>query len=225
MQSDVDKLEIALVDNTSQRLPCVLALDASGSMAGGPIDALNAGLRLLEEELKGDDLASQRVQLLVIRFSGNTAEILCDWTDAMAFTAPRLDASGLTPMGGAVRLAIEKIEEQKNRYRQHGIAYFRPWLFLLTDGEPNDNGWEQVAAECRAAEQANKLTTFCIGTGPGANMGKLSQFSNRTPVQLSGLKFRELFLWLSQSARTASKSAQASTVQLAAPSDWMQVPS
>ena len=64
--------DIALQDNTSQRLPCVLVLDGSGSMEGNPISELNQGLKTLEEELKKDDTASQRVQLLVIRLESIT---------------------------------------------------------------------------------------------------------------------------------------------------------
>ena len=76
--------DIALQDNTSQRLPCVLVLDGSCSMEGNPISELNQGLKTLEEELKKDDTASQRVQLLVIRLGDDDkATILTDWTDAI----------------------------------------------------------------------------------------------------------------------------------------------
>ena len=66
------------------------------------------------------------------------------------------------------------------------------------------------------------FTTFCIGV-EGADILTLSQFSTRPPVQLSGLKFRELFIWLSQSAKGASKAAQGSTVQLPPPTGWATV--
>lgn len=213
--------DLALIDNTSQRLPCVLLIDGSGSMAGRPIADLNAGLSLLEDELKKDDIASQRVQLLVIRFGGEV-EMICDWTDAMSFSAPTIEASGLTPMGAAVRLALSKLEEQKTRYRTNGIAYNRPWLFLLTDGNPTDSNWEQAAHESRTAETAGKLTFFGIGVGPEVDLGKLAQFSVRAPVRLDGLKFRELFLWLSRSTSSASKASQGSNIQLPTP-DWLQV--
>ncbi|MFZ1963527.1 MAG: VWA domain-containing protein [Roseiarcus sp.] len=217
--------DVALRDNTSQRLPCVLLLDGSGSMGdSGAIDELNAGVRLLETELKKDDIASQRVQLLVIRFGGDgNVEVLSDWTDAMSFNAPQLTAEGLTPMGGAVRLGLQKLEEQKTRYRTNGIAFNRPWMFLITDGEPTDDDWRQAASQCRAAEQADKLIFFGIGVGGGADLSKLGEFSARKPVRLQGLKFRELFLWLSRSTSSASKQAPGSNVQLAPPSDWMQV--
>lgn len=222
--SDASIPDVALDNNTSQRLPCVLVLDSSGSMAGSCIDELNAGLRILEEELKKDGTASMRVQLLVIRYSGrDDVEVVTDWTDAMSFSAPTLVANGLSPMGAAVRLALGKLEEQKSRYRSKGIAYNRPWLFLLTDGTPTDDDWEQVAAQSRAAEQAAKLIFFSIGVGPDADLGKLAQFSTRNPVRLQGLKFRELFLWMSRSTSSASKAAQGTNVQLAPPGDWMQV--
>lgn len=222
----VDIPDVALQDNTSQRLPCVLLLDGSGSMDGAPIDELNAGLRLLEQELKKDDTASQRVQLLVIQFGGDRdVEVLVDWTDAMSFTAPQLTASGLTPMGDAVRLGLQKIEEQKKRYRDNGIAYNRPWVFMITDGEPSDDDWQQAAAQSRVAEQKGQLIFFGIGAGADADLTKLAAFSTRKPVRMQGLKFRELFLWLSRSTTSASKQAPGSNVQLAPPSDWMQVSS
>jgi uncharacterized protein YegL len=224
--NDLTIPDVALEDNNSQRLPCILVVDGSGSMDGDPINELNAGLKVLEDELKKDDTARQRVQIAVIRFGGlDQAELLCDWTDAMAFSAPRINAYGQTPMGKAVGTAIQKIEEQIQRYKGHGIAYNRPWLFLMTDGEPTDSGWEHIADQCRAAEQAEKFIVWAIGVGQAADLGKLGRFSNRPPAKLNGLKFKELFLWLSRSASSASRAAQNSTVQLAAPTDWMQAPS
>ena len=65
---------------------------------GKSISELNQGLKTLEEELKKDDTASQRVQLLVIRLGDDDkATILTDWTDAIDFKAPSLEAYGRTP--------------------------------------------------------------------------------------------------------------------------------
>lgn len=216
--------DVALENNASQRLPCILLIDASGSMAGAPIDELNLGIQVLADELNKDAEASQRVQLLLIRFGGDDqVDVLADWTDAMDFVPPSVTANGRSPIGAAVRIALRKLDEQKARYRSHGIAYNRPWVFLLTDGEPTDDHWEQAAAECKAAEAAEKLVFFGIGVGPQTDLGKLAQFSIRSPQRLQGLKFRELFIWLSRSATSASKASQGSSVQLAPPSDWMQV--
>ena len=211
--------DVVLTDNTSQRLPCVLVLDGSGSMAGEPIEQLNAGLKILEEELKNDDTAAQRVQLLVVRFGGNDeVETIGDWSDALDFSAPTIEANGLTPLGTAMQTALEKIEAQKENYRAHDIPYNRPWIFLITDGEPTDLDWEEAASNCRRAEADNKVVIFAIGTEE-AEFDALKQFSNRSPVKLDGLKFKELFLWLSRSASSGSKASQDSEVQLPAV-DW-----
>ncbi len=216
--------DVALTLNTSQRLPCVLVLDGSTSMSGRPIEELNEGLSILEKELKSDTIASQRVQLLVIRLGGNDAvDVLVDWTDAMEFTAPTIVANGSTPLGAAVRLALAKLDEQKERYRSNGIAYNRPWVFTLTDGAPTDHDWESAARECKAAEEQKKLVFFGVGIGE-ANLQNLGQFSSRPPARLQGLKFKELFVWLSRSASSASKAAQGSNAQLASPGDWMAAP-
>jgi uncharacterized protein YegL len=216
--------DVVLTDNTSQRLPCVLVLDGSASMAdpraeSDAIRELNSGLNILEEELKNDDTAAQRVQLLVLRLGDDDqVEVVREWTDAMDFTAPTIEANGRTPLGKAMRMALDRVEEQKEKYRSHDIPYNRPWIFLITDGQPTDLDWEDAAADCRQAEDDNKVVIFSIGTA-GADFDALKKFSNRSPVMLDGLKFRELFVWLSRSASSGSKASQDTQVQLPAV-DW-----
>lgn len=217
--------DVALAENTSQRLPCVVVLDGSSSMAANnAIGALNDGLKLLETDLKADDVARQRVRILLLRVGAPDVEVVTDWTDAIEFEAPEIEANGMTPLGAGVRRALDEIEGEKGRYRDHGIPYNRPWLFILTDGEPTDPDWESAADECRAAEEAGHVSVFCVGVGGDANMAKLGRFSPRQPLGLKGLAFREFFLWLSRSARAGSKSAPSENIQMAAPSDWAVVP-
>jgi uncharacterized protein YegL len=215
--------DVQLVENNSQRTPCVLVLDGSGSMRGDPIDELNEGLKLLERELKADTTASVRVQLLVIRAGDNDeVEILSDWTDAMTFEAPRIEANGRTPIGSAMALALDKIAEQKASYDANGIPSTRPWIMLISDGIPTDPDWEDAAARCRDAEESKRVAVFPIGTAE-ADLDCLGRFAAKRALRLDGLKFKELFLWLSRSVSTASKAAPDETTQLPAPEGWAQV--
>lgn len=218
--------DVALVDNTEQRTPLVLVLDGSGSMGGAPINQLNEGLQLLESELKGDVIAAKRVRLLVIRYGGlDTAEVVGDWCDAMDFVAPQLEASGTTPTGQAVELALAEIEAEKARYKQSGIAYTRPWLFLMSDGAPTD-AWEGSAQHCRDAEQSHKAAVFPIAVGEGSHVDTLGAFCSRGPAgvkRLAGLQFKELFLWLSTSMQVVSQSKTGDQVQLPATDSWSTV--
>ena len=199
---------VEFADNANERTPCVLVLDCSGSMRGEPIKQLNAGLKALEKELKEDIDASSRVQILIIKACGkeDEAEVASDWVDAMDFTAPVMEAGGLTPLGKAVRLALQKIEAQKDLYDSCGVSSKRPWIFLVSDGEPTDYGWEQAAEECIDAQKSKKVVVHAIGT-QGANMEKLAKFSLMPPKRLVGLKFTEFFLWLSRSVSCVSKAA------------------
>jgi uncharacterized protein YegL len=219
--------DVQLIDNSEQRTPLALVLDCSGSMNGAAIQQLNKGLDLLAQELKGDSVASKRVRLLVLEFGGqDEARIAGDWIDAMEFAAPTLTANGTTPTGQAVDLALAKIEDEKQRFKQAGVAYTRPWLFLMSDGVPTDD-WQGAAERCRQAEKANKVAVFPIAVGEEANAATLGEFSSKgAPAvkRLDGLKFRELFLWLSASMKVVSQSRPGGQIQLPTTDNWSNAP-
>lgn len=218
--------DVALVDNTEQRTPLVLVLDCSGSMTGPPIDQLNEGLKLLETELKSDVIAAKRVRVLVVRYGGyDQAEVAGDWCDAMDFTAPVLEAAGTTPTGRAIDLALTEVENEKQRFKAAGVAYTRPWLFLMSDGAPTD-AWEAAAGRARDAETANKVAIFPIAVGQ-SDERLMSQFSAKGAggvKRLQGLQFRELFLWLSASMQVVSQSRPGGQAQLPSTDTWSSVP-
>ena len=41
-------------------------------------------------------------------------------------------------MGGAIREAVEMLHRRKDSYRTNGISYYRPWIFMISDGEPTE---------------------------------------------------------------------------------------
>ena len=84
-------------DNPEPRCPCLLLLDTSGSMEGPAIEELNNGLILFKHELCGDSLAMKRVEVAVVTFG--PVRTLADFQTPDQFEAPRLEASGDTPMG------------------------------------------------------------------------------------------------------------------------------
>src|SRR5262249_22990796 len=147
--------------NPEPRLPCVLLLDVSASMKGPPIDELNEGLRLYREELVADPLAAKRVEAAVVTFGGEVRTAV-EFTSAEAFQAPTPGADGDTPLGAAVRAGLELVEARKRAYRANGIAYFRPWIFLITDGAPTDD-WEPSAELVRKAEEGRSVAFFAVG--------------------------------------------------------------
>ena len=210
---------VELASNPEPRCPCALLLDVSGSMAGTPIAALNGGLQVFQTELLGDSLAAQRVEVAVISFGGRV-EVVSDFHGAQSFQPPALIAAGETPLGEAVRRGIDLVAQRKQAYKQAGIHYFRPWIFLITDGEPTDD-WHSAAEQVRQGEADKKFAFFAVGV-ESANFDLLRQIAVREPLRLQGLEFRKLFVWLSQSMRSIShsKPGEETKVHLPSPSGW-----
>jgi uncharacterized protein YegL len=238
--------DVGLATNPEPRCPCVLLLDVSGSMAeivanagqdtgqtvqqdgktyrvvsGGTtrIDLLNEGLRAYHADLMGDPLATQRVEVSVITFGGGVQTVV-PFVAAHDFTPPTLAANGETPMGAAILQAIEAVSERKRLYKQNGLHYYRPWIFLITDGEPTDT-WQTAVAKVREGEKNKAFAFFSVGV-EGANFDILQQISVRKPLSLKGYSFREMFVWLSQSQRSVSHSnpGQEDQVKLTSPAGW-----
>jgi len=74
----------------------------------------------------------------------------------------------------------------------------------------------------REGEASKAFAFFAIGVR-GANMETLKQISVREPLMLDGLRFRELFSWLSSSLRSVSRSTPGTEVPLQPPTGWASV--
>ncbi len=199
--------------NPEPRCPCMLLVDTSDSMKGEAIRQLNEGLHTFIADLREDTLAAKRVEIGLIRFG--PVEVVSDFQTADHFMAPELSARSNTPMGEAIELGISLLETRKSYYRASETPYYRPWIFLISDGEPSDivsGAIEKV----RFGESSRAFSFFAVGVD-GANIRTLSEIAVRSPLRLRDLRFGDMFLWLSNSLKSVSHSRISEDVQLVNP--------
>jgi len=212
----------SLVENPEARCPVVLLLDTSGSMEGAPINELNLGLQVFKDSLMADTLAMKRVEVALVTFG--PVQTLQEFVTVDAFVPPILTAQSDTPMGSAILHGLDLLTARKSQYKASGLAYYRPWIFLMTDGGPTD-AWQEAARQVHVGEEKKSFMFFGVAV-ENANLDVLRQIAppSRPPLQLKGLAFRELFQWLSTSLKSVSQSRIDDTVKLpdpvAGPGGW-----
>lgn len=211
-------------ENYEQKCLCVLVLDVSGSMAGNPITQLNQGLKDFQKELQNDFVAAQRIEVAIVTF-GSTVDTIVHPKLSADFEMPILKTSGSTKLVDGVRMGISLVEERKNWYKSTGQTYYRPWLMLITDGEP-DSDQDVIGLSNEILHKVdNKGFSFYAVGVDGYNHTKLSKICHPTtpPMQLNGLAFNELFKWLSASISLVSKSVEGQQIQLPSVGGWAQI--
>ncbi len=114
---------------------------------------------------------------------------------------------GGTNTSEGISLALDEIEKRKQTYRDSGIDYYRPWLFLITDGEPTEpqEVVDHIARRLKEADSQKKVAAFSVGV-EGADMDVLARISPRRALMLKGLAFSSMFVWLSHSMSRVSRS-------------------
>ena len=155
-------------------IPVIILADTSGSMSiDGNIDSMNKALRTMIKSFSGESRLNAEIHLSVITFGGMAVEHLA-LTPAHKITDfYDLQATGGTPMGGALELAKELIEDKE---KIPSRAY-RPVLVLVSDGHPTDNWGTHFSNFC-SSERAQKATRMAMAIGSSADESMLGDFVN-----------------------------------------------
>jgi uncharacterized protein YegL len=181
--------DVQFIENPDPRCPCMLLLDTSGSMVGKKIELLNQGLQIFQADMNKDTLARRRCEVAIITFGNGGVQTVQDFITVDRLQVPHLQPGGNTPMGEALYQAVELLEKRKQTYKSNGIGYYRPWLFLITDGIPTDEKWRDAARRVQTEDAKKGLAFFVVGVD-GADQTILRQIaaSNRPPVILQKAK-------------------------------------
>ncbi|MCR4612221.1 MAG: VWA domain-containing protein [Lachnospiraceae bacterium] len=213
---------LPITNQGERHIPAVLLVDTSGSMSGAPINELNQGLREFGNAIQEDPLALGRAEVCVISFN-SSVQVEMGFRPAADYEAPVLSANGLTSFNEAIQMGLDIIESRKQDYRAQGVSYYRPWLFVLTDGAPTDTNMENAAkSRLQDAIRNKKVTYMPMGIGDGADTGKLQEYyppeaAVKPVLKADAKNFKEAFVWLSASISVISNSDPNNTSQVNLP--------
>jgi uncharacterized protein YegL len=192
------------------KCPLVLLLDTSYSMGVDrsplpfAIDQLNNALVALRDAINEDSVAKRRVELMVVTFGGSVTP-LGDFVVAQDWVPPMLAAAGDTPMGQAVATGIDLASQRRRELQRDGVPTYRPWIFLLTDGEPTDDV-SAVPARVADTEKAKRAIFWSIAAD-GADLTVLKRFTPDKPIlRLDERDWASLFRWVSAAVSKVSRS-------------------
>ena len=212
-------------ENDQDRCAVALVVDVSGSMRD-QIKSLNSAIQKFRQTVLSDPVATLRVEVALIAFS-HVIEARQGFCSIEEFNPDPLVASGGTRLCQAVDNAIQMIEERKSMYRNNGIGYYRPWLFILTDGLTSDSQWEitNSAGQVRTIEAARGVTTFAILAGEARHNGareQLKKFTDRV-LPMKDASYEELLEWMANSTVGMSNSGTGEHIKMEDPSSWLEV--
>ena len=218
--------QVEFARNPEDRCPCVLLLDTSRSMRENDrIGELNRHLRQIGYQLQQDDLTALRAEVCLIEFN-NRAKVIQDFMPPQQMQPPTLKASGGTAALAAINLGLDTISKRKESYRSNGIGYYRPMMFLLTDGEiisANDRADRrvlEVRQRLKTEECRRGVAFFGIGIGKDADLEAIDAIATKPAKRLDETKFTEYFRWLSNSIQRITHSRTEDRIILDSTTGW-----
>ena len=180
MAFDPSKYKIS----TSERcMPVVLLLDVSGSMDGDKIDNLYTATVKMIETFSNESKKEIPYKVAIITF-GASVDYHTPYTDAsdnLANNLSRFNANGMTPLGTALRMAKDLIEDKTETKSK----WYRPAVVLVSDGQPNDN-WQAPFHDFTSTGRTAKCQRISMGIGNDADYNILKNFASDDTEKISG---------------------------------------
>ena len=158
-------------------LPLILLTDTSSSMREW-MRELNTAIRDMLGTLKEQESLKAEIHISFITFGNGGANLHTALTPVSNIEFNDFTEGGMTPLGGALRIAKEMVE---NREIIPSKSY-APIILLLSDGAPNDNGWENEMYRFINDGRSKKCMRMSLGIGRDYDYDVLKGFSSNGEV-------------------------------------------
>ena len=201
----------------AKKLPVILLLDVSGSMSGEKINSLYDSVTDMLQAFAEAHVREKMIDVAIITF-GNEVLLHTPYTpvdDLRNAGVSRFHADGMTPMGTALKMAKEMIED-KATTPSH---IYRPAVVLVSDGEPNDSWQHPMDAFIRDGRSA-KCQRFAVAIGSDANQDILRRFCGGDDTLFYAERASDIVDAFSQiSMSVSTRAASSNPNQVATPSN------
>ena len=140
-------------------MPFYLLCDVSWSMTPD-MGELNKALGELHQQLLGEPIINDLVMMSVITFN-HDARTVVPLAAPEDMTLPALSAGGGTDYSPPLREFHTRFAADKDRLKREGKRVYRPCIYFLTDGEPNNTTYQQTMASLIAKEKNAAYPYIC----------------------------------------------------------------
>ena len=182
---------------TAKPLPVILLLDVSGSMGGAKIQNLNESVKDMLGTFRDTENSEIEIHVAIITF-GAEVRLHQALASASEITWHDLNASGMTPLGTALKMAKAMIEDKD----VVPSRAYRPTVVLVSDGQPNDT-WEQPLKDFIKDGRSAKCDRMALAIGADADEGVLGRFIEGTKNRLfyaeNAKQLRDFFKFVTMS--------------------------
>lgn len=194
----------AIINASEPHMACLFLVDTSGSMSGKPIEELSAGLNQFKSDVCEDKTTRDILDVAIVGFNSNV-DVIQDFVPVEHMQTIELTAQGGTTMTPSIQTALDMVRERSRFYRRAGSEPYKPWIFLISDGAPQDS-IDQIAEVVHEQEECGKVKFFSLGVGE-YDSKVLHQLSGNKVMRLKGQSFSGFFDWVNKSMRSVSQSS------------------
>ena len=152
-------------------IPVILLLDTSTSMSGEKINKLNKAVETMVDEFRKVQTMEKFIKIAIITFGNNRVVLHTPLTEVDKVNFNPLTTGGMTPMGTALRMAKDMIED-KSIIKSRD---YRPAVVLVSDGQPNDE-WRKPLDDFVNTGRTKKCDRLALAIGRDADMDVLNMF-------------------------------------------------